>query len=1533
MASRLFPWSRPWLLIALVVLGSTPLWGCGETVSPGGTGKARAVRITQKEELIGGPAARGKIGDYLIENDHVRFIVAGKGQAWQGGVFGGSLIDADVTRWWPEFQYGKGQDAFGETFPLVNLVVANPEMAGNALGIGEEGLNLVAIPSGIEVLSDGSDGQATIRVTGRAGYMFETMKFLNKDFLLSFITEPFEIMGFKLPIDQLLNMFLKVNVYSLVNRLQLDFLFYNDYILGPEDHFLTLRTTIITSPPSEKRMELCSPILDCDLDCENGYSLQEQDYTITGQTTPTPGKVMCPVCKCAEPPEEMLSLNESEDIFQIMLGDLEPWRNPAWKGGLLGGDFLFFGGEANIFTPGLGFDENRKIFENMWQGVPTLANPLTFDWITAVADNVSYGWVTVNHQKREGASCPTYRLALTRLAYEDEQEVIDILVNQLGFDADLAQARVRHVIVDQRPFPLMEFDTPTLGTDTWLNSPEELPLATIPDAENPEETVDMPAKDIFPDGVQLSLIAATECQSSKVLIPIFSTSATAVMSHKSRSSLDLVNDIPVDSRRVYTFERYFVLGDGDVGAVLDTIYDIKGLAKGRVQGAVLDEGTQAPVHHASVFALLDPRTEPSEPAPATYDQLVAANRARFGHDGFVSQMQSDRGLDLVHDGDFDGPLVPGPYFLVAFDAHRGASSPVPVEITAGETATAYLLIPGEGTIKYMVRNESGALSPARLMFVPLDESGEEFRWEGKNYVEMGGSRYDHGILTQVHSHTGEGSVDLPAGQYNIYVSRGFEYSIDKHEGVQVEAGQTVTLESVLVHEVDTSGYISGDFHLHARPSIDAALPLRTRVAANVAEGIEFVASTDHDYLVDYAPYINEMGLNHLLKSTVGVETTTLEFGHYIGFPMEYDHNDLPVHNTPPWYGKSLADVWQAMRDRVQEGVAPEDFVVQVNHARDGFMGYLSQIGITGYDMERSTPGMEMCNPQTEEIPCNFDSIELMNEKRFELLRTPTIGEMNMHNSCFEELMKTTSVPAFGATGEDALCANLRQPPNDNCGTIADEIAASTATNLELAELYAIKDHCQWHEEFAELIARCTPEMGLVACKRQALDALKLLTVRYMMERTPQEQEAYYATTPETDLGCDFEKSLVGTTPNLDDEGLAIAGCGGEDCACEPCVCSLRPKCCLEPGHDDDGNYGTGWDEECASLCLNECLGGPQRPCTSKQQIFDDWFVFLNHGFNKTAVGNSDSHDTKAEAGLPRNYIPVSDDRPDNVDPREIYRAIHEHRVVVSTGPFIHFTIEDATVGDTLVEPVGDQLKAHVKVQTASWFGIDRVEIYRNGHLEMIRRVEPAVEDTVDFNAMIHLPRPDEDSWYVVLAYGLDSRFLMSPIYKRIPLGKMLIPTIISLGAQSILISFQSVLKEVEKSLGSLLGEDGLEGALGGLFGLSEMPDSFPMFPLVLTNPIWVDVDGGGWKPPLFAPEQQLPDGSWPLPSFCSRPCTVVQAMDEAGQPLVDDAGNPVWDRSDCGLNQLCVPDSLGSDAGTCKIPIPANCVGSQIAAQ
>jgi hypothetical protein len=95
-------------------------------------------------DLVEGDNAWGAVGRaWVIENEKVRFVVQDKGAALHLGVYGGSLVDADLRR----KVASQGNDQFRELFPVV-------------------GLRAVA-PDTVEVIKDGSDGvEAILRVTG-----------------------------------------------------------------------------------------------------------------------------------------------------------------------------------------------------------------------------------------------------------------------------------------------------------------------------------------------------------------------------------------------------------------------------------------------------------------------------------------------------------------------------------------------------------------------------------------------------------------------------------------------------------------------------------------------------------------------------------------------------------------------------------------------------------------------------------------------------------------------------------------------------------------------------------------------------------------------------------------------------------------------------------------------------------------------------------------------------------------------------------------------------------------------------------------------------------------------------------------------------------------------------------------------------------------------------------------------------------------------------------------------------------------------
>jgi hypothetical protein len=223
----------------------------------------------------------------------------------------------------------------------------------------------------------------------------------------------------------------------------------------------------------------------------------------------------------------------------------------------------------------------------------------------------------------------------------------------------------------------------------------------------------------------------------------------------------------------------------------------------------------------------------------------------------------------------------------------------------------------------------------------------------------------------------------------------------------------------------------------------------------------------------------------------------------------------------------------------------------------------------------------------------------------------------------------------------------------------------------------------------------------------------------------------------------------------------------------------------------------------------------------KGQI-DDWFSLLNLGFKHTAVANSDTHGkTSVEAGCPRNWVQVPTDDPAFVTGDDVADAVRNHRVVLSYGPFISLFAE----GD---QPIGSEISVDdgvvtldIEVRSPSWFDVDRVELYENGALIQSWAVTTPNVDTVNFLESVDIPGED-DAWYVVIALGNDG---LEPLFTPVDIPP---------------IQLQDVVGEaitVVPALAALAGD----------------PIAFPrasqVVPFALTNPIWVDRDGGGFDAP------------------------------------------------------------------------------------
>ena len=120
---------------------------------------ASARQITSPTELIGGPMAVGRVGDWIIENDRVRFIIRDVGRDFSFMLtYGGHIVDADFVR-----ASGPGRDNFLGMTPLINVSSTDNPTSISVVSSGVGGGPAVLQTSGPDDLFDPIDPAVAIK--------------------------------------------------------------------------------------------------------------------------------------------------------------------------------------------------------------------------------------------------------------------------------------------------------------------------------------------------------------------------------------------------------------------------------------------------------------------------------------------------------------------------------------------------------------------------------------------------------------------------------------------------------------------------------------------------------------------------------------------------------------------------------------------------------------------------------------------------------------------------------------------------------------------------------------------------------------------------------------------------------------------------------------------------------------------------------------------------------------------------------------------------------------------------------------------------------------------------------------------------------------------------------------------------------------------------------------------------------------------------------------------------------------------------
>lgn len=211
---------------------------------------------------------------------------------------------------------------------------------------------------------------------------------------------------------------------------------------------------------------------------------------------------------------------------------------------------------------------------------------------------------------------------------------------------------------------------------------------------------------------------------------------------------------------------------------------------------------------------------------------------------------------------------------------------------------------------------------------------------------------------------------------------------------------------------------------------------------------------------------------------------------------------------------------------------------------------------------------------------------------------------------------------------------------------------------------------------------------------------------------------------------------------------------------------------------------------------------------STNQMFA-WLQLLNQGYRIPGVVNTDAHYNYHGSGGLRNWVQSSTDDPAKIDAMEMVHASEQGRLIMSNGPFLEFQVMEqngskaVVAGQDLAAP-SRKVKVKVRVQCPNWTDINRVMLLVNGRPHPLHNYTRAKDEkmfgneVVKFHADLDLTL-ESDAHIIAVAVG-----------------------------------------------------EGMK--LGPVMG----PDWGKQMPTAVSNPVFVDVDGDGFKPNKDTLDYPLP---------------------------------------------------------------------------
>ena len=152
-----------------------------------------------------------------------------------------------------------------------------------------------------------------------------------------------------------------------------------------------------------------------------------------------------------------------------------------------------------------------------------------------------------------------------------------------------------------------------------------------------------------------------------------------------------------------------------------------------------------------------------------------------------------------------------------------------------------------------------------------------------------------------------------------------------------------------------------------------------KVLENAAEGVEIAVSTEHDNLVDFRPFVEQLGLSGQMVAFVGEEVSYQAIGHFNAYPWTVDDADpFADSGSSIWWQKTVPEMYRDIR--AAGGGGNSEIIIQLNHPRSGLTGVLASMVFDPTDgarLPRDPPNLRTLPPTVyAEWSPAFDAIEV-----------------------------------------------------------------------------------------------------------------------------------------------------------------------------------------------------------------------------------------------------------------------------------------------------------------------------------------------------------------------------------------------------------------------------------------------------------------------------------------------------------------------------------------------------------------------------